>query len=223
MSTKQQTIDRFKYHYPDAEDTLAEDLFDEAHREILEKIQARNSEVTISLTAGTREYALSDTVVKIWEAYYEESSSTASWYKLLPTSKAQLSDLGSWRTNAQQVRPSRYYVSTTTSGNTSTRVVGFDTLMPTTTSGTYPRVKLYCTSVATLGLSDDLPVEVYRMTPYVYLMCWRFSLMHQPEKQEYWKHLFEQELDAVETMSKGILAENEGMFLRPRIRLSRSI
>jgi len=225
MATKQDTIDRFKLHYPDADDTLAEQLFNEAHQQVLESIEARNSTEDISLTANTREYAISDNVVKIWEAYYKDSSTESSWVRLNPTSKQQLDDLGAWRLNAQPVRPGRFYETTIASGDTATRGIGFDTLPPTTTgvSG-YPKVTLYCTLIAELDYTDSLPQQIRDMSLYVYFMCWRWAVMRNPEQAKYWKDLFNEEMNDAKTVAKGILARNEGFFLRPSTtKLSRPI
>ena len=158
--TKTEVLTRFSQHYADCDSTLAGQLFDEAHRQILSDQEARNGTIVIPLAAGTREYALSGSVYKIWEAYYQESAVEATWYKLAPMSLQQLASRGAWRSQGQQVRPTEFYVSTSISGNTSTNVIGFNQIPPTTTSGSYPNVTLYCTVVADLGSGDQLPAWI---------------------------------------------------------------
>ena len=155
--TKTDILTRFSQHYADCDATLAGQLFDEAHRQILNELEARNGTIVIPLTAGTREYALSGTVSKIWEAYYQESATESTWTKLAPTSIQQLADRGAWRANAPQGCSTEYYISTTVTGNTSTNVIGFNPIPTVTASGGYPNVTLYCTVVADLAGGDALP------------------------------------------------------------------
>ena len=60
--TKTEALTRFSQHYADCDSTLAAQLFDESHRQILNELEARNGTVVIPLIAGTREYALPSTV-----------------------------------------------------------------------------------------------------------------------------------------------------------------
>ena len=218
IMTKTEVLTRFSQHYSDCDVTLAGQLFDESHRQILNELEARNGSIVISLTAGTREYALSSTVAKIWEAYYQESANEATWYNLVPMSIQQLANRGAWRSQAQQVRPTEYYISTTLSGNTSTNVIGFNQIPPTTTPASYPNVTLYCTVVADLAGGDLLPVWISFPNVYVYLMCYRYSIMRRPETAKLYLDLYTKELSHCSSDAKSMQFENEGTFLRVAMR-----
>ncbi len=216
--TKTEVLTRFNQHYADCDATLAGQLFDESHRQILSELEARNGTIVIPLTAGTREYALSSTVLKIWEAYYQESATESTWYKLTPMSIQQLANRGAWRSQAQQVRPTEYYISTVASGNTSMNLVGFNQIPPTTTTASYPNVTLYCTVVVDLAGGDTLPAWIAFPNVYVYLMCYRFSIMRRPESAKLYLDLYQKELDHCSADAKSIQFENEGTFLRVNMR-----
>lgn len=221
--TKTEVITRFSNHYSDCDSTLAGQLFDEAHRQLLNELEARNGTVTVSLTAGTREYSLSGTVAKIWEAYYQESSQESTWYKLEPMSLQQLAERGAWRSQAQEVRPTEYYVTTMTSGNTSTNAIGFNNIPPSSTVSSYPNVTLHCTVVADLAGGDALPAWIDYPNAYVYLMCYRYAIMRRPEAAKLYLDLYNKELDLCRSSSKSMQFENEGTFLRASFRLSRRV
>ena len=212
--TKTDVLTRFNQHYSDCESTLAGQLFDEAHRQILSELEARNSTIMIPVTAGSREYSLSGSVLKIWEAYYQESATESTWTKLTPTSIQQLADRGAWRSQADKGRPIEYYVATTASGNTSTNVIGFNPIPSVTASGGYPNVTLYCTAVDDLASGDALPSWVTFPNVYAYLMCYRYSIMRRPEAAKLYLDLFSKELSMCSGNAKALQFENEGTFLK---------
>ena len=216
--TKTESLTRFSQHYADCDATLAGQLFDESHRQILNELEARNGTVVIPLTAGTREYALSSTVAKIWEAYYQASATESSWIKLKPMSIQQLANRGDWRSDGSRAIPTEYYVSTAVSGNTSTNVVGFNQIPPTTTSGSYPNITLYCTVVTDLVGGDALPAWIAYPNVYVYLMCYWYAIMRRPESAKLYLDLYMSELDKCTSDAKSIQFENEGTFLRVSMR-----
>ena len=216
--TKTEALTRFSQHYADCDSTLAAQLFDESHRQILNELEARNGTVVIPLIAGTREYALPSTVAKIWEAYYQTSATESSWAKLRPMSIQQLATRGDWRSDGSRATPTEYYVSTAVSGNTSTNVVGFNQIPPTTTSGSYPNVTLYCTVVTDLVGGDALPAWINYPNVYVYLMCYRYAIMRRPESAKLYLDLYMSELDKCTSDAKSIQFENEGTFLRVSMR-----
>ena len=131
--TKTDVLTRFAIHYNDCDATTAGLLFDESHSDILQQISDINSTTVITLTQGQREYTLSDTVIKVTEAYYQDSATESSWYKLRPTSIEELASQTNWRAQAQQVRPTEYYITTAVSGNTGIKKIGFRQIPPTTT------------------------------------------------------------------------------------------
>jgi hypothetical protein len=216
--TKTEVLTRFSQHYADCDSTLAGQLFDESHRQILNELEARNGTIVVPLTSGTREYALASSCSKIWEAYYQESALESTWYKLAPMSLQQLAGRGAWRTQAQLVRPTEFYVSTSVSGNSSTNVIGFNPVPPATSSGSYPNVTLYCTVVVDLLPGDSLPVWITFPSVYVYLMCYRYAIMRRPESAKLYLDLYRDELEKCSADAKSIQFENEGTFLRVSMR-----
>ncbi len=216
--TKTEVLTRFSQHYADSDSTLSAQLFDEAHRQILNELEARNGTIVIPLSAGIREYALSSSVLKVWEAYYQESANESTWYKLTPMSIQQLANRGAWRSQAQQVRPTEYYISTVATGNTSTNLIGFNQIPPTTTSASYPNVTLYCTVAADLAGGDALPAWIAFPNVYVYLMCYRYSIMRRPETAKLYLDLYNKELSQCTSDAKSMQFENEGTFLKVAMR-----
>jgi len=215
--TRDDVINRFAIHYNDCDNATAILLFNEVHGDVLQQVQDINSSTTISLTAGQREYTLPDTVIMVNEAYYQDSATESSWYKLVPTSIQELSAKTNWRAQAQQVRPTEYYITTAVSGNTGIKKIGFRQIPPTTTSAGYPNVTLFGTvNPSNLAGSDNLPSMISYPNVYVYGMCRKYAIMRQPEKYPIYQELYQKELDLNIESSKGMEFMDEGTFLSPQ-------
>ena len=215
--TRTDVLNRFAQMYPDCDAPTAGLLFDESHKEICEELNARQSTLAISLTAGTREYALSATTQKVTEAYYQVSSTESSWYKIEPVSIEQLAERGNWRAQAQQVIPTEYYITPNASSNTSVLNIGFVQIPPTTTSASYPNVTLYGSFIVDLVGGDNLPVAISYTDIYPYTMAKKFSVIKVQgmETTLYWKRLADEEMQKNKESIKGSQFGNEGVFLIP--------
>jgi len=215
--TKTEVLTRFDLMYPDCDSTLAGQLFDESHIEIMDELQVRNSTLAISLVSGTREYALSATVQKVVEAYYQETSNEATWRKIDPVSLEQLAERGNWRAQNQLVIPTEYYIYSAASSNTATNKIGFVQIPPTTTSASYPNVTLYGEFIVDLTGSDELPIAITFQDVYTSLMAVKFETISTRDikkigelmqMHEYW-------MQKNKASIKGTQFGNEGLFLRP--------
>lgn len=215
--TKTEILARFTQMFPDCDSTTAGQLFDESHIEIMEELQIRASTLAISLTAGTREYALSATVQKITEAYYQPSSNEMSWIQLVPTSIQQLAEQGNWRAQNQQVIPTQYYVFSALSSNTAVNKIGFVQIPPTTTSASYPNVTLYGEFITDLSGSDEIPVAITYVDAYASLMAMKFVMIatQNPTDIAKWNQVHESYMQKNKASIKSGQFGNEGMFLRP--------
>jgi len=215
--TKTEVLTRFGLMFPDCDSTLAGQLFDESHREIMADMNIRSSSVVISLTAGTREYTLSASAYRITEAYYQPSSTASTWRKLSPVSIEQLAERGNWRAQSQQVIPTEYYITTAVSGNTAILDVGFVQIPPSTTSGSYPNVTLYGEFIVDLSGSDSLSGGITYTDVYPYWMAKKFVTLRMQDMNEIakWKKLADDQLDENKENFKGFQFGNEGLILRP--------
>jgi len=128
--------------------------------------------VNVSLTAGTREYALSASVLHIWNAAY--FTSATAYTPLRQTSRDRLdNDNMTWLQQSNGV-PYLYYES----GG----YVGFYPTPNTTTSAGYPIVTLYCQSITTFSAtSDSLPSQINNADPWIYGLARRFAAQSRVE------------------------------------------
>lgn len=183
--------------YPDCPSAVAGALFEDVYREVLSTIQIRNTTVSIPLVAGQREYDLSEDVFKVHEAYYEESSDASGWFVLEETSMDALVRLEKgWRAFTGDSRPLRYWTSSTVDGDSGKPVLALDPVPPATTSGTYPRVRLYVTQYAPLTGSETVPSGLLSDDVYLYGMAYKWAVRRDPERAGYWKQLYSDEMVA---------------------------
>lgn len=132
----------------------------------------QDTTVTVSLTAETREYSLSASVMHIWNAAY--FTSATAYTPLRQTSVDKLdNDYPTWRNQSSGI-PYQYYES----GG----YVGFYPTPNTTTSAGYPKVTLYCQSITTFtATSDSLPTQINNADPWIYGLARRFALQSHVE------------------------------------------
>lgn len=207
-TTVQDVVDAARVGYPGIPDigapSIAVNLFNEVHNDILARCGIQTDTETISLTADTKEYALAVTARFASTAVYVRSATAGDAVKL--QSKAQEAfeaDHGTYKNEASG-EPDSYYIVHSSDG---TVKIGFDPTPDTTTSGGYPSVVMRVGRGATLTASGNLPLGVKNHTAWIagIQAFWarRRSLPDAAQKMaEYeaevellqkWRHDFQQE------------------------------
>lgn len=189
-STVDALITKFRTRiYPDCDDTTARSLFTDAHHYLLRRLKMRNATVNISLTQGTRQYDLSDAVVRIHEAYYQPSADESTHSRLGATTYDQLvAQPGNWRDGGKG-QPMTYFVTSATDTDSAKAQIGFIPIPNETTAGTYPRVTLHVTQYALLTTTETLPSQVVIDDVYLYEMARRWSIVQDMDRTAYWTNM----------------------------------
>jgi len=189
-------------HFSDIPEATFLSLLNDVHQEIIENIRLTpDVAVTVELTAGQQEYALPDTVLRIWEAAY--MAQAGDYQRLKQTNVDRLDD-GSptWR-NYSPSTPSRVY---DRGGN-----LGLVPAPDTTTSGGYPIVTLYCsqTSDTPLGIDDSLPAMARTGNAWTYRVCERWADMYHQEMSQFFANLSAREYERLITYSYGRMSRDK--------------
>jgi len=143
--------------YPGAGAAFAGVLFDESMNWILDQANIRYSSATINLVAGQREYDLPNTIQKVESVEYQRSAS--NFQKIYPVSLDELnSTTPGWNVSPQSADPSRYYIASVPSGNTSKNIIGFPEQPVYNTVMGYPSLVIRGEVVDNLGSGDTLPM-----------------------------------------------------------------
>ena len=106
MATVQDCIDGLHVTYPQAQDAQALLYFQQIHREVCSQAQIELDSETITLTDGTREYALSatDKMTQVRAAYYRKTATATT--KLTPVSTDWMDrNVKTWRTTTDTDEP----------------------------------------------------------------------------------------------------------------------
>jgi hypothetical protein len=185
-------------------------------------MQLRNQAQTISVVAGTQEYAVDPSVFKIHSAYYQSSSGSTP-VPLIERSTDELDvTRWGWRNSSYTGDPIEYYITTAaiTAGggdsllSSSELVIGFLPIPATTSSGGYPVVTLYCTANEDLSGSETVPAILLDDNVYLYRMfefwCKRILDFQQAEQ---WEMLAEKELDRNHEHIQNIQSQGTSGFI----------
>lgn len=175
------------------EDLTKEDFtnhINRVHKDILIRMPVRVNTEDISLTSGTKEYALDSDIVKVWEAYRYDTSSTGE--ALTATSVHDLHlDTPHFRFDANG-KPKMFYVwNSVTTGD----VIGFHPTPDTTTSSGYPKITLHVTRENTLDMTTTLPTGVKDHQIYIEGVCYYAAMDVMPEKAQFWFNAYQMEMD----------------------------
>ena len=189
--------------YPDAPSATVDYLWQDAWHWAITKFRLRENEVDISLTEGVREYDLAGTMAATREAYYKPQEDPSTWQVLYGVSIDQLARVEpGWRGNDNTGDPNRYYIKAKADSDSGQRVIGFDPLPQTTTSGGYPIVTLYCVQLADLTASETVPDFVITDEWFLYEMSARYAVRQDREQTLYWEERARKELDLLQSYIK---------------------
>ena len=200
-------------HFPDIPQATFLSLLNDVHQEIIENIRLTpDVTVTISLVAGQQEYALPDTVLRIWDAAY--ISQSGDYQKLRQTNVDWLDyNCPGWR-NYSPSTPYRIY---DRGGN-----IGLVPAPSLSTTGGYPIVSLVCsqTSDTPLGIDDSLPSTARTGNAWTYRVLERWCDMNHPESSSFFAGLSAREYERLITYSYGRMSRDKASVQMriPRIR-----
>ncbi len=192
-STVAQVILKFQRRYPDCTDARAQELFSDAHRRLLTRVQVRNSSRDISLVAGTHDYALDVAVFYVHSAYYYQSAT--SGYELTERSIDELNVMRkNWQIQRPQGNPLEYYLTTMAVSDSAQNAIGFVQIPSVTTNAGYPCVRLMTTEYADLSGSETVPSNLLTDNYYVYDMYAKWTAETDASTSEFWEAKAEKEI-----------------------------
>ena len=196
MATVQDCIDGLHVTYPAVQDDQALLYFRQIHHEIVSQGQLELDQETVSLTAGTREYALStsDKITSVRAAYYKKSA--ADIVKLTAVSTDWMDrNVDVWRTVTDTGDPNKFYIEATDAGNGDVRL-GLDPIPDTTTSGGLPAVLLYGSTYQALVATDQIPAMIPSIRVYIEGMKKLWAADRDTGNLSVWDELYRRELHA---------------------------
>ena len=196
QATKEYIIQRFLQVYQQCSYDVAQTLFDDGNKEIVTRVQLRNTSLDIPIVAGQLEYTYDPTgaVVMVHEAYYLPTADQTSWQVLYEVSNDELAQIRrGWRSSYTSGTPLEYYISSTPANPNNTGGQGTVGLWPppySTTIGSppnnYPKVRLFVCNTAPMALTDATPVQLLNASVYLFYMALRFAELFKPEDVGRW-------------------------------------
>ncbi len=205
----------FAQHYPDCDSGTQQSIFETAHRELLDRSGLRHVEVSLDLVQGNREVDLDEASLRVLSATYYRSS--RDFFALPATSSDELENRRpGWRGEITQAEPSGFYVESVSDGDGAKMVIGFDRLIPFTTSAGYPSVVLRCEQFASISGSDDLPAALLSEMWHVYRMCELWSARFDRGTTTYWHQMAEIEMQKQVEHSKDLAPAAPNLLAPPR-------
>jgi hypothetical protein len=189
-------------------------LLNEAHIEIIRNCHLiPDTTMTINLTAGTQEYALPDSCVRVWDAAY--FSNASSHTPLKPTNvDALYNQYGpNWQLQDAGVPWSFYERG---------GMVGLVPAPSVTTVTGYPNVTLYYTAYTALDFYDTLPTTIFSMYPWVYFICAKQAVVTSPDKVAMYEGLYQKEMKQMQEAIFGRIGRDNPRLALKVPRLSRA-
>lgn len=160
----QTVVTRLRRAYPDITEAVALELVNEVHQELCLDLPLIVTTEDITLTAGTREYALNENTLRVWAAEYVTSAADGARTSLLETDLSLLYKISpNWRAGGRGT-PTRFYISRSSTDY----VVGIDPNPASSTSGGYPIVRLHVSRRASdLLIGDSFPKGILKLDLYL--------------------------------------------------------
>jgi hypothetical protein len=175
--------------YPDfpADSTLQVRFANIIHRNLVEEFRLATTTADLTLDGIAREFTLNEDHVAVWSADYL-TSATATPIPLEPISYDEL-DVNSpgWRNSIERI-PAAFYE---WQGATGAAVIGFDSIPPTATSGSYPTVRMIVSVYTALTSGGNLPAVIRDNTPYVMGMAYQWALKRHSDDVPLRRALYE--------------------------------
>lgn len=199
-------VNEVKAAFPDADTTSIVGYMNKVDRKLATKIRLRTNTLTLTLTAGDDTYALSDSVVRIYSARYERSSTRSNSYTMTAEDISGLDlKFRNWQSWAN-AEPRFYALDTDSAGAFEVRLAPAPI---TSTSGSYPNVKLYCSIGGTLTSGGDLPAKIQNTDVYRFGACYHYANDHRKEEATYWLGHYEKALQEELTLEFNRMAQKK--------------
>lgn len=188
-------ISAAKRRYPDMSDTIAVELLNTVRGYVMSELQLRRTTLSVSLTSGAQEYALSQTAYIVNQVRYTRSATTGDFKVLSALSLPELDAVTpDWRKTAQ-AEPSAFYLVSGTTGST----IGLDRPAPTTTSAGYPVLSIDVNQTNTLTSGDTIYDDLPNPKLYVYGIRREYAEDTDNANVAGWDELFNRELNRAKT------------------------
>lgn len=203
-------------HFPDVDQNTFLQLVNDVEEDILFQVCLfDDSQVTVNVVAGQTEYAVPDSMVRVWNAAWIDQANYAGFQTLVPTSIDFLDyNFPQWR-SYQPSRPVYIYNRGSTIG-----------LVPPpnqTTGSGYPYVALYERTADTpYTMMSSLPGTARTANAWVWRVCERFAIMRHPDDMARFKSYADAEQDRLLSRDNGRLARDKPA-IRNKVRWIRAM
>lgn len=188
--TVAQVISDVQLAFDNANTAILLDCVNRVHRDLCSEFPLFRETVDVTLTAGTREYALDPDIMRVRVATY--FTSATAFTVLRPTAVADLDQSKrAWR----QILPSQMRWFYLDAG-----FIGFLPPPDTTTDGVsgYPKVQLETVKVTTLTMSSNLPDAIRSRQVYVQGARRFYAEMDAKDQVEFYDKLYQAEINDLE-------------------------
>jgi len=224
-------LDRFRHKYPECLATSgnysAQSLLSDVLKELYGRLPIiRQTEVTLNVTDGTREYAFDVDVTAIQEIIYKPTADETGWVVLSATNidKLDASD-PYWRTDLTEGPPDTYYIKGAPDSDTAKNMIGFIPIPDTTTSGGYPIVAMQVTKWAALTASETMPSNLLNDNVLVYGMRYYWAIERDDDNAiQKWKTLYEDEISKNAIHLRNLMGDDDPTYIAsPVFTLTQSV
>ena len=205
----QTILDQARIRFKDLTETQALAYLNLVYKEVIRDFPILLTQSNYSITAGTQEYTLGETVTKIWDAQLASSSTDNTPLKGTTTDELDALQPG-WRYWTSG-NPQFFYI---TRDSTGVNKLGLHPKPDTTTSGTYPRVETQVSKepASDLVAGDSMPNSIKDTVPFVFGICYRHAMIRYPEQYD---GLYQMYLRECQRMSADLRTKIAG--LNPKV------
>lgn len=192
--TAQQIIDEAKIDFPDETDTRALSDLQSVWDQLCIRYKLIWSREDVSLTAGTKEYALPASSVRVYSAIYQTAATTGTVLEATHTDYLDKYD-ERWRLQSSGT-PRKFYV------DIANGVVGFHPT-PDTTTSTYPKVVVDVSKTQSLLVGTTLGGNLPSYQVCVEGLKARMALRTEDSRYQVFSQMFRQEIILLDRILTG--------------------
>lgn len=214
--TASEAISRFRLAYGQCDPDVALDYLNDVMRDLATYYQFLDGSASVSVTAGTREYALSTSSImaRIRSVQWLRSATDRS--ALCQTSTDWLDEhIPTWREMTQTTdrdEPTYVYFTVKSDG---LRYIGFHPIPDETTSSGYPSANLYGSVFGDVSADDSLPDVFPSLRVLTEGMKMFYAQDADKENFPFWQTVYFGERSAAAVAIKGALEEHKS-YISPR-------
>lgn len=215
-SVQTDVVDVARLVYPDLSPTDAVKYLNIIRGEVLRRLKLYATTSTISLTAGTQEYALSAGIDRVEAVEYRRSATQSDFMPVLPVSLDYLEQQETRFRAYTNGEPRRFYLSEGTTGP----LIGFVPAPLTSTSSGYPIITLYEQAFTTLIVSDTFYDDLPSCLVYTTGVAREFSKANAVDQYQMRDALYQQALNEAQDYlfkkNKNLQITMRGAWIKPR-------